>query len=134
MFGVNYFLRDLKTGEFLNARRDKYIWVKWMELRVNNDVKARKTPTGLIPLYEDLVPLFKQLLGKDYTKEENVKQFTIRVPENLLKIKRVKEFLKAKVSDAPQELFDILDEQKEQLVKAKEQFGDYISPENFEIV
>ncbi len=134
VFGVNYFLRDLKTGKYLNTRRDKYVWVKWMELRVNNDVKARKTPTGLIPLYEDLVPLFKQLLGKDYTKEENAKQFTIRVPENLLKIKRVKEFLKSKVSDAPQELFDVLDEQKERLVKAKEQFGDYISPENFEIM
>lgn len=134
VFGVNYFLRDLKTGEYLNTRRDKYVWVKWMELRVNNDVKARKTPTGLIPFYEDLVPLFKQLLGKDYTKEEYVKQFTIRVPENLLKIKRVKEFLKANVPGAPQELFDVLDEQKEQLVKAKEQFGDYIPPENFEIV
>ncbi|MFC1787052.1 phosphoenolpyruvate carboxykinase (GTP) [Halobacteriota archaeon] len=134
VFGVNYFLRDLKTGEYLNTRRDKYVWIKWMELRVNNDVKARETPTGLIPLYEDLVPLFKQLLCKDYTKEENIKQFTIRVPENLLKIKRVKEFLEANVSDAPKELFYVLDEQKERLVKAKEQFGDYISPENFEIV
>ncbi|MDD2777626.1 MAG: phosphoenolpyruvate carboxykinase (GTP) [Methanocellales archaeon] len=134
VFGVNYFLRDLKTGAYLNTRRDKYVWVKWMELRVNNDVKARETPTGLIPLYEDLVPLFKQLLGKDYTKEEHVKQFTIRVPENLLKIERVKEFLKAEVSDAPQELFDVLDEQKGRLVKAKERFGNYISPENFEIV
>jgi len=45
----------VETGEFLNSRRDKHIWVKWMELCVHNDVKARKTPIGFIPLYEDLV-------------------------------------------------------------------------------
>lgn len=129
--GVNYFLRDLKTGEFLNGRRDKHIWVKWMELRVHNDVDAIKSPTGLIPIYEDLVPLFKQLLNKDYKKEDYIKQFTIRVPENLAKIERVKEFWEKNVKDTPQELFRVLEEQKERLLKAKEQFGDYISPENF---
>ncbi|MDI6641133.1 MAG: phosphoenolpyruvate carboxykinase (GTP) [Elusimicrobiota bacterium] len=134
VFGVNYFLRDLKTNEFLNTRRDKHIWVKWMELRVHNDVKARNTPTGLIPIYEDLVPLFKKLLNKDYTTEEYIKQFTIRVAENLAKIDRVKEFWKTKVFDTPQELYEILDRQKERLIKSEEKFGDYISPEKFEIV
>ncbi len=94
---MNYFLRDLKTDEFLNSRRDKHVWVKWMELRVNKDVKARKTPTGLIPLYEDLLPLFNTLLNntllnKDYTKDDYIKKFTICVPENLAKIERVKQF------------------------------------------
>ena len=56
-----------------------------MELRVHNDVKAIKCPTGLIPCYDDLAKLFKQVLKKDYTKEDYVKQFTIRVPENLAK-------------------------------------------------
>lgn len=134
VFGANYFLRDIRTGEFLNSRRDKHIWVKWMELRVHKDVKAIKSPTGLLPLYEDLVPLFNQLLGKEYQKEDYVKQFTIRVVENLAKIERVKEFWKTKVQDTPEELFNILEEQKKRLIKAKEQFGDYISPECFEIV
>ncbi len=132
VFGVNYFLRDLKTGEFLNSRRDKHVWVKWMELRVNKDVKARKTPTGLIPLYEDLVPLFKSLLNKEYKKEDYITQFTIRVPENLAKIDRVKEFWKNQ--NGPKEVFNILEEQEERLIKAKEKFGDYISPESFDIV
>ncbi len=132
IFGVNYFLRDLKTGEFLNAPRDKHVWVKWMELRVHGDVGALKAPTGLIPKYDDLRVLFQKVLSKDYRKEDYIKQFTIRVPENLAKIERVKSFYREKVSDAPEELFQILDQQRERLLKAKELFGGCVSPENFE--
>jgi phosphoenolpyruvate carboxykinase (GTP) len=132
IFGVNYFLRDRETGEFLNAPRDKHVWVKWMELRVHNDVGALRSPTGLLPKYEDLRLLFRQVLGKEYRKEDYVKQFTIRVPENLAKIERAKRFYREKVADTPAELFRILDQQRERLLKAKESFGDYISPENFE--
>ncbi|MBS7634119.1 phosphoenolpyruvate carboxykinase (GTP) [Candidatus Bathyarchaeota archaeon] len=131
IFGANYFLRDLKTGEFLNDRRDKHVWAKWIELRVHNDVGAVKTPTGLIPKYEDLTKLFRQVLNKDYAKEDYVRQFTIRVPENLRKIKRVKEFWTTQVLDTPAELLQILDEQAERLIKARERFGDYIPPDRF---
>ncbi|MEM2915439.1 MAG: phosphoenolpyruvate carboxykinase domain-containing protein, partial [Candidatus Bathyarchaeia archaeon] len=132
IFGVNYFLRDLETGKFLNTPRDKHAWVKWMELRVHNDAGAIKSPTGLIPKYEDLRLLFKQVLGKEYRKEDYIKQFTIRVPENLDKIERVKKFYREKVADTPTELFRILDQQRERLLKAKENFGNYISPDSFE--
>ncbi|MEM3703481.1 MAG: phosphoenolpyruvate carboxykinase (GTP) [Candidatus Bathyarchaeia archaeon] len=132
VFGVNYFLRDRFTGEYLNAPRDKHVWVKWMELRVHNDVGALRAPTGLIPKYEDLHLLFRKVLGKEYGFEDYVKQFTIRVPENLAKIGRVKAFYKEKVADTPAELFQILDQQRERLLKAKERFGDYISPEEFD--
>ena len=63
VFGVNYFLRD-SQGKFVNGVRDKHVWAKWMELRVHGDVGALVAPTGMIPKYEDLVPLFKQVLGK----------------------------------------------------------------------
>ncbi|MEM2367338.1 MAG: phosphoenolpyruvate carboxykinase (GTP) [Candidatus Bathyarchaeia archaeon] len=133
IFGVNYFLRDLKTGEYLNSPRDKHVWVKWMELRVHNDVDARVAPTGLIPKYEDLRLLFKQVLNKEYSKEDYVRQFTIRVPENLAKIERVEKFYREKVADTPEELFIILNEQRERLLKARENFGmDYIPPECFD--
>lgn len=131
IFGANYFLRDLKTGEFLNDRRDKHVWAKWIELRVHNDVDAVKTPTGLIPKYEDLADLFRQVLNKDYAREDYVRQFTIRIPENLRKIERVKEFWTTQVSDTPEEIFQILDEQAERLIKARERFGDYIPPDKF---
>lgn len=129
VFGVNYFLRDLRTGEFLNDRRDKHCWIKWMEARVHGDVAAIRTPTGLIPKYEDLVKLFDQVLGKRYTKQDYINQFSIRVPENLQKIKQIREFWEKE--DPPREVFEVLDQQQKRLLDARSEFGDYISPENF---
>ena len=132
IFGVNYFLRDLNNGKYLNSPQDKHVWIKWMELRVHNEAEAIKSPTGYLPKYDDLRRLFKQVLNKDYSKEDYVKQFTIRVPENLAKIERVQRFYQENVSDTPLELFGILYLQRERLIKAKASFGDYISPEKFE--
>jgi phosphoenolpyruvate carboxykinase (GTP) len=132
VFGVNYFLREIGNGKFLNDIQDKHVWIKWMELRVNNEVDAIKSPTGYLPKYEDLRKLFKQVLGKDYRKEDYDKQFTIRVPENLAKIERVQRFYQENVSDTPLELFGILYKQRERLLEAKQRFGDYILPEHFE--
>ncbi|MFC1709753.1 phosphoenolpyruvate carboxykinase (GTP) [Candidatus Omnitrophota bacterium] len=131
VFGVNYFLRD-KEGKFLNGVRDKHVWVKWMELRVHNEVGALEGPTGSIPKYEDLRILFKQVLKKDYTKEDYIKQFTIRVPENLAKIDRVVKFHKENVAGSPDAVFKVLSQQRERLLGAQKQFGDYISPEKLE--
>jgi len=131
VFGVNYFLRD-KEGKFLNAVQDKHVWIKWMELRVHGEAGAIRSPTGFLPKHEDLRKLFDRVLNKDYTKEDYIKQFTIRVPENLAKIERVQRFYQENVSDTPAELFEILDQQRRRLVEAKERFGDYISPESFE--
>ncbi len=131
VFGVNYFLED-KEGKFLNSPQDKHVWIKWMELRVHSEVGAIRSPTGFIPKYEDLKKLFNRVVSKDYAKEDYVKQFTIRVPENLAKIERVQRFYQENVSDTPAELFEILDQQRQRLVEAREHFGDYISPENFE--
>ncbi|HDO41900.1 MAG TPA: phosphoenolpyruvate carboxykinase (GTP), partial [Candidatus Bathyarchaeota archaeon] len=131
IFGANYFLCDLETGKFLNSRHDKHVWIKWIELRVHNDVDAIKTPIGLIPKYDDLAELFKRVLDKKYPKEKYMKQFTIRIPENLRKIERVKEFWRTKVSDAPEEIFQILDQQAERLIEARERFGNYVTPDKF---
>ena len=132
VFGVNYFLRERGNGKFLNSPQDKHVWIKWMELRVHGEAGAIRSPTGFLPKYEDLKKLFKRVLGKDYSKEDYVKQFTIRVPENLAKIERVQRFYQENVSDTPAELFELLDQQRQRLVEAMERFGDYISPENFE--
>ncbi|MCX8153472.1 MAG: phosphoenolpyruvate carboxykinase (GTP) [Candidatus Bathyarchaeota archaeon] len=132
IFGVNYFLRDKDTGKYLNAPQDKHVWVKWMELRVHGEAGAIRAPTGFIPKYDDLRRLFKKVLDKDYAKEDYVKQFTIRVPENLAKIERVQRFYQENVSDTPAELFEILDQQRQRLVEARKRFGDYIPPECFE--
>ena len=133
IFGVNYFLREIGNGKFLNAIQDKHVWIKWMELRVHDEVDAIKSPTGYLPKYEDLRKLFSQVLNKDYIKEDYEKQFSIRVDENLAKIERVQRFYQENVSDSPLEMFGILYLQRERLLNAKAKFGDYIAPKNFEV-
>ncbi len=128
VFGVNYFLRD-KDGAFVNGIRDKHVWVKWMELRVHGEAGALLAPTGLIPCYEDLKRLFPEVTGKEYSKEDYVKQFTIRIAENLAKMDRVEKFHREKVEDGPPEVFEVLAAQRERLLEAQKQFGDEASPE-----
>ena len=132
VFGVNYFLREEGSGKYLNSQQDKHVWIKWMELRVHNEVGALKAPTGFIPKYDDLKKLFKQVLDKNYTKEDYIRQFTTRVPENLAKIERVQEFYQANVTETPLELFGLLYMQRQRLLDAQAKYGDYISPECFE--
>lgn len=127
IFSVNYFLKN-REGNFMNAREDKRVWLKWMELRVHGEVEAIKTPTGYIPRYEDLKRLFKEVLDKDYTEKDYSEQFTVRIPENIRKIERVMEIYRTKVSDTPEVLFDILEEQKQRLEELRRYRWDYVSP------
>jgi len=127
IFGVNYFLKG-SDGEFLNEVGDKAVWLKWMELRVHGDVRAKVAPVGYIPCYEDLERLFKVVLHKEYTKQQYNEQFTIRIPENLRKIERVMNFHRTRVPDAPQVVFDILTEERKRLETARKKYGDYVSP------
>ncbi|MBN1622018.1 MAG: phosphoenolpyruvate carboxykinase (GTP) [Endomicrobiales bacterium] len=126
IFAVNYFQKE--NNKYLTGMEDKRVWVKWMEQRVNNDVGAIETPTGYVPYLKDLEVLFKEVLNKDYTMQDYLKQFTVKVPENLEKIERITEIYKTKVKDTPEELFKILKEQKERLEAAREKHGEYISP------
>jgi len=118
IFGVNYFLKG-QDGKFLNRIEDKHVWVKWMELRVHGDVGAIESPTGLIPVYEDLRGLFREHLGRDYAREEYEAQFTVRIEENLEKVKRIETFYRVNVHDAPDVLYHVLDDQRKRLLKAK---------------
>ncbi len=127
IFSVNYFLRD-KTGKYLNGMADKKVWILWAELRVNGDVEAIETPTGLIPKYEDLAKLFKEHLGTQYTKDDYIQQFTIRIPENIAKLGRVENIYKEKVPDTPQILYDTFDKVRKRLKAAQDKHGDCISP------
>lgn len=130
IFGVNYFLRG-ENGRFLNRVRDKHAWVKWMELRVHDEVGVVRTPTGLVPQYEDLHRLFREVLNKEYSREQYIEQFSIRVPENLAKIRRVEDFHRTRAPGAPPELFEVLDQQRARLEDARKKFGDRIPPDKF---
>lgn len=131
IFGVNYFLRDLETGQFLNAIPDKAVWVKWMDLRIHGEVDAIMTPTGWIPTYEVLADLFRKVLKKEYSESDYIKQFTIRIPQNLAKMERVEQFHRRETPDAPPILWEIFAAQKQRLLDAQARFGDYVPPARF---
>ena len=129
IFSVNYFLKNKNEKEkYLNGMGDKLVWILWAELRVNGEVDAIETPTGMIPKYEDLARLFKENLKLDYTKENYIEQFTIRIPENLAKLDRVEKIYREKVSDTPQQVFETFDSARSRLKEARDEYGDYISP------
>jgi phosphoenolpyruvate carboxykinase (GTP) len=127
VFFVNYFQKDT-NDRFLTDRLDKAVWLKWMELRVHGDVQAIATPTGLIPHHEDLQRLFRGVLNKDYSRQDYVKQFTIRIPENLAKIDRIERIYRQDVSDTPPIVLDVLDVQRRRLEELRLTKGDYVSP------
>ena len=119
VFSVNYFLKD-SNGKFLNSKSDKKVWFKWMELRVHKEVEAVETPTGLIPKYQDLKRLFKEVLNRDYSEESYNRQFALRVRENLAKIDRMLNIYKRKVTGTPDILFKVLERQKQRLKRIED--------------
>ena len=128
IFSVNYFLKD-SHGNYITEKEDKHVWIKWMELRIHKNVYAIKTPTGYIPKFEDVRRLFKEIFNKDYSKENYVEQFTLRIPESIAKTERIIKIYKRYVLDTPQALFEILEAQKQRLKEAKAQYGDYVPPD-----
>jgi len=126
VFGVNYFLRDEK-GNYLCKKPYAKVWIKWMALRVQGVVDALTTPTGRIPVYQDLVKLFDKVLGEEYPEQLYEKMFMVRIPQHLAKVERIWSIYE-KIPDTPPELFQVLREQKERLKQYRDRFGDYVSP------
>lgn len=130
IFSANYFLRD-KNGEFTNHKNDKRVWLKWMELRVNDEVEAIETPTGFIPKYTDLKRLFQDVLNKEYSEADYIQQFTTRIPENFAKIERLRKIYTERVLDTPAVVMKVFAEQEDRLKTAQAKYGDYIAPAQF---
>ena len=95
---------------------------------MNKEADAIDAVTGLIPEYKDLKKLFKEHLDKDYSKEEYIQQFTVRINENIEKIDRIVEIYKDKGPEVPETLFNTLESQKEKLKIILDEKGAYISP------
>lgn len=131
IFAVNYFLQN-SDCEYLTGKDAKRVWLQWMENRIHGEVEAIRTPISYLPNYYDLKRLFKEVLNQDYTSEAYEEQFKIRVPELINKIKRIEKIYRDTVPDAPEELFNQLNEQRDRLKAAQDKFGDYIPPSTFE--
>ena len=121
-----YWLRE--KDQYLNGKLDKGIWMKWMELRVHGEADAIDTPTGMTPTFQELQRLFKDHRRQDYTQQEYVRQFTIRIPENLAKLDRIEKVYRRDVPDTPEIVLEVIAEQRSRLEAVRDAKGDYVSP------
>lgn len=126
VYATNYFLKDEK-GDYLNEKVDKKIWLLWAEGRVNGEYDAIETPVGFVPRYEDVKVLFKNELGRNYTKEEYTRQFSIRTEKYLEKMDRMKDVFDK--IDTPSAFVNELESQVRRLKEAGAKYGKTISPE-----
>jgi len=130
VFSNNYFMRD-ENGKFMTSKLAKKVWLHWAEGRVHGEYEALDTPTGKIPLYEDLKALFKEHLDEDFSKEKYDYLFTFRCTKWVDKLERTKAYYKKMDPNTPQEIFDYWDAAIAKINKAKEKYGDLILPGAF---
>jgi phosphoenolpyruvate carboxykinase (GTP) len=126
VFSTNYFLKE--DGRYLNEKVDKKVWLMWMEGRVHDEYRAIETPVGLIPLYEDLVDLFRRIFNREYKREDYEKQFAIRVVKLLERLDRVEQIYRPE-ENVPEAFWQEITRQRERLLEARKRWGkDVISP------
>ncbi|MGC8555971.1 MAG: phosphoenolpyruvate carboxykinase domain-containing protein [Conexivisphaera sp.] len=130
IFGVNYFLRD-ERGAFLNSKEDKRVWLRWMEMRVNRELAAVRTPVGYLPKYDDLRALFSDVLGREYKPQDYAAQFAIRTAKLLEKISRIRGIYSG-IPTTPRRFFEVLDDQERRLLRLRDELGDVAPPQAFE--
>ncbi len=129
IYAVNYFLKD-ENSNYLTGKIYNKLWILWAEGRVNGEYEAIETPIGRIPKYEDLKEISARELGKDYTKEEYIKVFSIRIEKYLEKMERMSKIFKN--VKMPSAFTEELKAQTERLKETKAKFGaDIISPFKF---
>ncbi len=132
MAGLNYFLTEKARGgdssKLLGEKKDVKVWLSWLERYAHNEIGYMETPIGNLPKYDDLKLLFKQIIDKEYSKELYTKQFSLYL-DNIINRVELQQDAYAKEEGIPQTLFDILAEQKKNLLALKDDHGSIVSPE-----
>ena len=127
IFSNNYFMRDAQ-GHFITSKLAKKVWLHWAEGRIHGEYETYDTPTGKIPLYKDLAPLFKKYLDEDFTEETYTYLFTFRCTKWIEKLERTKAFYAKMDANTPEEIFAYWDAAIAKITAAKEKYGDKILP------
>ncbi len=131
MAGLNYFLTDAARGgtskKLLGEKRDVKVWLAWLDRRAHHEVEAIDTPVGYLPRYEDLKKLFKEIIGKEYSQDLYVKQFSLHIDKILSRIELQIEAY-GKEANLPLRLFEVLKEQRTGLLALKEKYGTKVTP------
>ena len=133
MAGLNYFLTHGNRGgsgdKLLGEKKDVKVWLGWLELFANGDVKAISTPIGYLPQYEDLVKLF-QTIDKEYPKSLYVQQFSLYIDKIVARLD-LQYAAYSKEADIPAKLFEVYGKQKQELLQLKEKFGPIVAIDNY---
>jgi phosphoenolpyruvate carboxykinase (GTP) len=82
----------------------------------------------LIPKFEDLGRLFRELIDKEYTEDLYNKQFALYVDNIIGRIDMQTEAYR-KEKRVPEKFFDILDAQRAGLMELKEKHGSVVTPD-----
>ncbi|MHA1732774.1 MAG: phosphoenolpyruvate carboxykinase (GTP) [Promethearchaeota archaeon] len=129
VFATNYFLKNAE-GKYLNRILDKKVWVLWAEGRTHGEYSAIETPIGLIPKWEDLKTLFKEVFDLDYTLDEYREQFSIRVDKWLEKLDRMDALYKKEEANGeiPEFFWEELKKERARLEQAKQAHGKAVIP------
>lgn len=127
IFAVNYFLRNEK-GDFCTSKLAKKVWLHWAEKRVHGEVEGYKTPTGIIPKFDDIAPMFKDMLGETYTKADYEYQFQFRCGKWIAKLNRAIEYFKKNAPDTADPVFKKWEDSIKKIEDAKIKYGDIIKP------
>ena len=130
VFSNNYFMRN-SDGDFITSKLAKRVWLHWADGRVHDEYEACDTPTGKIPLYQDLKELFTKYLDEDFTEETYTYLFTFRCTKWIEKIERTKAFYLKMDVNTPKEIFEYWDATIAKIQVAKEKYGDLIEPGKF---
>jgi phosphoenolpyruvate carboxykinase (GTP) len=132
MAGLNYFLTDKARGgtsnQLLGEKKDVKVWLAWLERYAHQEVGCIETPMGNLPLYQDLAPLFADIIDKPYAKDLYDRQFSLYVDHIIARIE-LQETAYAKEENIPGRLFEILTRQKEELQAWKKTKGAVILPD-----
>jgi len=132
IFSNNYFMRG-PDGNFITSKLAKKVWLHWAEGRIHGEYDAYKTPTGMIPKYEDLVALFERYLDEEFSKEDYIYLFTFRCTKWIEKLERTKAYYSKMDPGTPKEIFDYWDSAIEKIKAARDKYGDQIKPGDFKV-
>ncbi len=127
VFSTNYFMLN-PQGKFMTSKLAKKVWLHWAEGRVHGEFQGHETPTGIIPLYEDLQKLFKELLNEDFSQTDYEYLFTFRCSKWIMKLERTKAFFKKMDSHVPSHIYEAWEQAITDIQAAKVKYGDEIKP------
>ena len=119
--------RGGSSKKLLGEKRDVKVWLAWLERRAHREVDAIETPIGFFRKYEDLKMLFKEIIDKDYPEDLYVKQFSLYV-DNILARIELQTNAYRKEQNIPERLFEILEDQRQDLLELKNKYGSIVTP------